>query len=118
MILLPVCAAIGHVVLRHTRDGRHAYAVGGNLEAARLSGPNVKAITLSVYVIVGLFAGLVGFVLSSRLNSSEAAAGTDYELTVIASMVIGGTRLFGGICSISGTLVGAIPMGVRSTGWC
>ncbi len=79
--------------------GRQVYAVGGNPEAARLSGLNVGRITLSVYVIIGFFAGLAGFVLSARLNSSEAVAGIGYELTVIAAVVIGGTSLFGGVGS-------------------
>ncbi len=86
-------------MLRYTRYGRHVYAVGGNPEAARLAGLNVRRITLSVYVIIGFFAGLAGFVLSARLNSAEAVAGIGYELTVIASVVIGGTSLFGGIGS-------------------
>ena len=109
-------ALVCHVVLRHTRYGRHVYAVGGNAEAARLSGLNVKALTLSVYVIVGLFAGVAGFVLSSRLNSAEAVAGMGYELTVIASVVIGGTSLFGGVGSVAGTVVGAILIGVLING--
>ena len=116
VILFLGCAAFCHVVLRHTRYGRHVYAVGGNPEAARLSGLPVRALTLSVYVIVGLFAGLAGFVLSSRLNSSEAVAGIGYELTVIASVVIGGTSLFGGIGSIAGTVVGAMLIGVLING--
>jgi ribose/xylose/arabinose/galactoside ABC-type transport system permease subunit len=109
-------ALLCHIVLRHTRYGRHVYAIGGNAEAARLSGLNVKALTLSVYVIVGLFAGLAGFVLSSRLNSAEAVAGQGYELTVIASVVIGGTSLFGGLGGVLGTVVGAILIGVLING--
>ena len=88
------------MVLRYTRYGRQVYAVGGNPEAARLSGLNVRRVTLSVYVIMGFFAGLGAFVLAARLNSAEAVAGTGYELTVIASVVIGGTSLFGGVGSI------------------
>ncbi len=109
-------AALAHIVLRYTRYGRNIYAVGGNPEAARLSGINVRAHITSVYVIVGLFAGLAGFVLSSRLNSAEAVAGLGYELTVIAAVVIGGTSLFGGIGSIFGTVVGATLIGVLING--
>jgi hypothetical protein len=69
-----------------------------------------------VYVIVGFFAGLAGFVLSARLNSSEAVAGIGYELTVIASVVIGGTSLFGGTGSVWGTVVGSILIGVLLNG--
>ena len=89
-----------------------AYAVGGNPEAARLSGLNVRVVTMSVYVIMGFFAGLGAFVLAARLNSAEAVAGTGYELTVIASVVIGGTSLMGGSGSISGTVIGTLIMGV------
>ena len=116
VLIFLAAAALCHVALRHTRYGRHVYAVGGNLEAARLSGLDVRGLTLSVYVIVGLFAGLAGFVLSSRLNSSEAVAGAGYELTVIAAVVIGGTSLFGGVGGIAGTVVGAILIGVLING--
>ena len=75
-----------------------------NPEAARLAGLNIRRITLSVYVIIGFFAGLAVFVLSARLDSAEAVAGLGYELTVIASVVIGGTSLFGGIGSVFGTV--------------
>ncbi|MCH8196565.1 MAG: ABC transporter permease [Proteobacteria bacterium] len=109
-------AIIAHIVLRYTRFGRNIYAVGGNPEAARLSGLNVRAHITSVYVIVGVFAGLAGFVLSSRLNSAEAVAGLGYELTVIAAVVIGGTSLFGGIGGIFGTVVGATLIGVLING--
>lgn len=109
-------AVLAHVVLRYTRYGRQVYAVGGNPEAARLSGLNVKLILLSVYIIVGFFAGLGGFVLSSRLGAAEAVAGTGYELTVIASVVIGGTSLFGGEGSVLGTVIGSILIGVLTNG--
>jgi ribose/xylose/arabinose/galactoside ABC-type transport system permease subunit len=116
VIVFLLFAALAHVVLRYTRYGRHVYAVGGNPEAARLSGLNVPRITLSVYVIIGFFAGLAGFVLSARLNSAEAVAGIGYELTVIASVVIGGTSLFGGIGTIFGTVVGTLLIGVVLNG--
>ena len=109
-------AVLAHIVLRYTRYGRQVYAVGGNPEAARLSGLNVRLVTASVYVIMGFFAGLGAFVLSARLNSAEAVAGTGYELTVIASVVIGGTSLFGGVGSIFGTVIGTILIGVLLNG--
>ncbi len=109
-------AVIAHCILRYTHYGRHVYAVGGNPEAARLSGLNVTMIIASVYIIIGFFAGLGGFVLSARLNSSEAVAGIGYELTVIASVVIGGTSLFGGVGSIFGTVIGALLIGVLLNG--
>lgn len=116
VIIFLTFALIAHIVLKYTRYGRHVYAVGGNREAARLSGLNVNRIILSVYVIVGFFAGLAGFVLSSQLNSSEAVAGDGYELRVIAAVVIGGTSLFGGEGKVFGTVIGAILIGVLING--
>ena len=116
VIIFIAAAIVAHVVLRYTRYGRQVYAVGGNPEAARLSGLNVRRVVLSVYVITGFFAGLGAFVLSARLNSSEAVAGTGYELTVIASVVIGGTSLFGGVGTIFGTVVGTVLIGVLLNG--
>lgn len=109
-------ALLAHIILRYTRYGRHVYAIGGNREAARLSGLNINRLTVSVYVIVGFFCGLGGFVLSSRLNSSEAVAGIGYELTVIASVVIGGTSLFGGEGRVLGTVIGSLLIGVLING--
>jgi ribose/xylose/arabinose/galactoside ABC-type transport system permease subunit len=116
VIIFLAFAILAHIVLRYTRYGRQVYAVGGNPEAARLSGLNVRAITTSVYVIMGFFCGLGAFVLSARLNSAEAIAGMGYELTVIASVVIGGTSLFGGSGTIFGTVVGTILIGVLLNG--
>lgn len=115
-IIFVVAAILCHIVLRYTRYGRAVYAVGGNAEAARLSGLRVDRILVSVYIIVGFFAGLAAFVLSARLNSAEAVAGIGYELTVISAVVIGGTSLFGGVGSISGTVVGAALIGVLQNG--
>ncbi len=116
VVIFAVAAVVAWVVLRYTRFGRNIYAVGGNPEAARLSGLNVDRITLSVYVIIGCMAGLGGFVLSARLNSAEAVAGMTYELTVIAGVVIGGTSLFGGVGTIFGTVIGTMLIGVLLNG--
>lgn len=116
VIIFLVAAVIAWVALRYTRFGRNVYAVGGNPEAARLSGVDVDRITLSVYVIIGFMAGLGGFVLSARLNSAEAVAGMTYELTVIAGVVIGGTSLFGGVGTIFGTVIGTMLIGVLLNG--
>ncbi|MER9180953.1 ABC transporter permease [Mesorhizobium sp. M0767] len=115
-IIFAIAAILCHIVLRYTRYGRAVYAVGGNAEAARLSGLRVDRILISVYIIVGFFAGLAAFVLSARLNSSEAVAGIGYELTVISAVVIGGTSLFGGIGSVCGTVVCAGLIGVLQNG--
>jgi inositol transport system permease protein len=107
--ILPNC-------FKATSSAPARWAVGGNPEAARLAGLNVNRIICSVYVIMGFFAGLGSFVLAARLNSAEAVAGTGYELTVIASVVIGGTSLFGGAGSIFGTVIGAVLIGVLLNG--
>jgi inositol transport system permease protein len=116
VLIFVMIASVGWVVQRYTRYGRHIYAVGGNVEAARLSGLNVKGLTSSVYVIVGTLAGLAGFLLSARLGSAEATAGTGYELRVIASVVIGGASLSGGTGGVGGTVMGALLIGVLSNG--
>lgn len=116
VIIFAVAAILCHVVLRYTRFGRAVYAVGGNAEAARLSGVRVDGVLVAVYMIVGFFSGLAAFVLSARLNSSEAVAGIGYELTVISAVVIGGTSLFGGVGGVGGTVVGAALIGVLVNG--
>jgi len=107
---------IGHLVLKYTTYGRWIYALGGNPEAARLSGLNTTLLTMSVYVISGFCAGLAAFLLTSRLNSAEQVAGQSYELQAIASVVIGGTSLFGGQGGVLGTLIGALLIGVLNNG--
>ena len=107
---------IGYLVLRFTTYGRSIYAVGGNPEAARLSGLNTTGLILSVYVISGVCAGLCGFLLTSRLGAAEVVAAQGYELIVIAAVVIGGTSLFGGEGSVLGTLVGTLLIGVLNSG--
>ncbi|CAA9552361.1 MAG: Ribose ABC transport system, permease protein RbsC [uncultured Thermomicrobiales bacterium] len=107
---------IGHVVLKYTQYGRWIYALGGNAEAARLSGLSTTALTVSVYAISGFCAGLGGFLLTSRLNSAEQVAGQNYELRAIAAVVIGGTSLFGGAGGVIGTFIGAMLIGVLDNG--
>jgi inositol transport system permease protein len=114
--LFVIVAALGFIVQRYTRYGRHVYAVGGNPEAARLNGLNVAAIVTSVYVIVGVLSGLAGFLQSARLGAAEATAGSGYELRVIASVVIGGASLSGGRGGIGGTIIGALLIGVLTNG--
>lgn len=112
-LVVVVAAAI---VLRSTPFGRAVYAVGSNPEAARLCGLDVNRVLTSVYVLTGLCAGLGGFILASRLNSAEAVAGTQYELNVIAAVVIGGTSLYGGTGGIVGTVIGTLLIGVLLNG--
>lgn len=114
--IFALVSVLGWLALHKTRWGRFVYAIGGNPEASRLAGVNVKRVLVSVYVIIGCLAGLAGFILSARLGSAEAVAGISYELRVIASVVIGGTSLMGGYGRISGTVIGAIIMGVLING--
>jgi inositol transport system permease protein len=86
VLVFLVVTVLGYVTLRYTPYGRHVYAVGGNPEAARLTGLRVDRIVTSVYAIMGFLAGLAGFIQSARLSSAEATAGLDFELTVIASV--------------------------------
>jgi len=115
-VIFLVAAVIAHLVLRYTRFGLHVYATGGNPHAANLNGVPTARITLLVYMIVGFFCGLAAFLLSARLSSAEAVAGSGLELTVIAAVVIGGTSLFGGIGNIGGTVVGTLLIGVLQNG--
>lgn len=116
VLISAIVAFVGFVILRYTRFGRHVYAVGDNPEAARLSGLDVDGTLTRVYAMMGCLAGLAGFILSARLSSAEAVAGEGYELRVIASVVIGGTSLFGGLGGIAGTIVGTLLTGVLLNG--
>jgi inositol transport system permease protein len=116
VLIFALVAAIGYVMQRYSRYGRQIYAVGGNIEAARLNGLDVTRLVTSVYVVIGLLSGLAGFLLSARLGSAEAVAGTGYELRVIASVVIGGASLSGGRGGIGGTIIGALLIGVMGNG--
>ena len=112
--LLTVIA--GWYILRYIALGRSIYAVGGNREAARVSGINVDKTKIWVYVFSGLMAAIAGFVLAGRLNSANALMGEGEELRSIAAVVIGGTNLFGGEGGVLGSLIGALIMGVLGNG--
>jgi D-xylose transport system permease protein len=111
-----VIAGLAVFVLGHTRFGRRVYALGGNEEAARLSGINVYATKMIVYVTVSLLSALSGIVLASRLNGASPNLGTMFELDAIAAVVIGGTSLSGGSGTIGGTIIGALIIGVLNNG--
>lgn len=116
-VVIMIILAVGlWLVLSRTRLGRHIYAVGSNAEAARLSGVNVARVTLFTYVLSGVLAGLTGCVLMSRLVTAQPNEGVMYELDAIASAVIGGTSLSGGIGSVSGTVIGAFTIGILRNG--
>jgi ribose transport system permease protein len=105
-------AIAGHIILSHTEFGRSIFALGGNEEAARISGIRTKRTKMLVYVVTSTLAAIVGIFMSARLGSAEAAAGSGYELTTICAAVIGGTSTFGGIGSILGASLGAFFMEV------
>ena len=111
-----VIAGAAIFVLNHTRFGRRLYALGGNEEAARLSGINVYATKIIVYVTVSLLSALSGVLLASRLNGASPNLGNMFELDAIAAVVIGGTSLAGGSGTIGGTIIGALIIGVLNNG--
>jgi ribose/xylose/arabinose/galactoside ABC-type transport system permease subunit len=117
----PVLVAIGvyivaWFVLSKTRFGRYVYAIGGNEEATRLSGVNVRLHKTCVYGVSGLASAVAAVLLTSRLNSAQPIAGIMYELDAIAATVIGGTSLMGGEGGLGGTIIGALIMGVLRNG--
>jgi len=112
IIIVAAVAAAAHILLARSSFGRAAYAIGGNLEAARLSGINVGGIVTGLFVICGFLSGLAGIVLTSRLTIGQPTAAQGYELDAIAAAVIGGASLMGGQGSISGAIVGALIMAV------
>jgi ribose/xylose/arabinose/galactoside ABC-type transport system permease subunit len=111
-----VCALVGGFILSRTRLGRSAYAIGGNTEAARMSGIKVERSKMWIYVISGLLAAVGGFMLTGRQASANALMGEGLELQSIAAVVIGGTNLFGGEGRMSGTVIGVLIIGVLSNG--
>jgi ribose transport system permease protein len=116
VLLMMVLYTIAHIVMSKTVFGRYVYAVGGNTEAARLSGVPVQAVIVTVFTISGALAGLGGIVLSSQLGAGDPKFGDMYELEVIAAVVVGGTSLMGGEGKILGTLIGAFIIAVIKNG--
>jgi ribose transport system permease protein len=116
VVLMLVLYAFAHGVMTQTRFGRYLYAVGGNVEAALLSGVPVRRVIITAYLICGLLAGLGGVVTASLLKSGSPTYGGMYELYVIAAVVVGGTRLSGGKGTIPGTLAGAFIIAVIQNG--
>jgi len=111
-----VIVLIAVIILRKTRFGRYIYAVGGNEQAAILSGLNIKKIKLLVYTIAGALSAMGGLIVASKLNSATPTAGDGYELDSIAAVVIGGTSLYGGKGSVLGTILGVLIIGVLNSG--
>jgi len=116
VVITMIVGLLTHFALAHTRLGRHAFAIGGNAEAARLAGVAVNRAKQIFYIFCGALSGLAGLILASRLNSGQPTAGTGYELDVIAACVIGGASLSGGEGTVAGALIGALIMGVLRNG--
>ncbi|HEY7426653.1 MAG TPA: ABC transporter permease, partial [Gemmataceae bacterium] len=116
VLLMIVLYLVAHVVMTRMTLGRYVYAIGGNAEAARLSGVPVRRVLLLVYTLSGALAGLGGVVMASRLKSGAPTYGQMYELYAIAAVVVGGTSLAGGEGKVFGTLIGAFIIAVIKNG--
>ena len=117
VVIFLAVALIFHIALRYTRYGKFTYAIGANVQAARVSGINVARHLVVVYAIAGLLSGIAGVVTSARAISGQAGMGVMHELDAIAAAVIGGTSLSGGIGRITGTVIGTVILGVMTSGF-
>jgi ribose transport system permease protein len=115
-VVAGACALLGWFILSRTTLGRSAYAIGGNREAARVSGIRVERTKWMIYVFSGLMAAVAGFMLTGRQGSANALMGEGMELQSIAAVVVGGTNLFGGEGTIGGTIIGVLIIGVLNNG--
>lgn len=116
ILLLIAIIVIFTVIAEKTTFGRHVYAIGGNKEAARLSGININKVNLGIFVLMGLLSTIAGIVYTARLNAATGSAGTNMEMDAIASAVIGGTSTLGGAGTIAGCIIGALVMGSLDNG--
>jgi len=116
IFLLIVVAVAAHIMLTRTRFGRYVYAIGGNEQAARVSGIAISRVKIGIYTISGLLAGLGGLILAGRIGSGNPTLGTGIELDAITAAVIGGASFAGGIGTVWGAVVGALIIGSRNTG--
>lgn len=116
LLMVMVVALTIHFLLLHTRLGRYSYAIGSNVEAARYAGVRVSRYQIIFYAILGALTGLAGAIESARLVTGQPTAGEGYELRVIAAVVIGGGSLSGGQGTVTGTIIGALIMGVLANG--
>lgn len=116
MIIFILVAVVIWVVLNRTRFGRHVYAIGGNDQAARVSGISIGHVQFAVYTLIGLLAGLGGMILAARIGSGQPTLGVMLELDAITAAVIGGTSFNGGVGTVWGVVVGALIIGVINNG--
>jgi len=115
-ILAVIVALCIQLIIKRTRVGRYTLAIGGNEEAARLSGVSIWKTKIALYALAGLCASVGALILTARLNAAEALAGVGLEMEAIAAAVIGGASLAGGVASIPGTIIGAILMATLKNG--
>ena len=116
VIIMVIVFIISMLILNRTRVGRYIYAVGGNPLAARFSGINVAKVKFLVYSYSGVMAGIAGIILASRMYSGQPTAGEGAEMDAIAAVVVGGTSMSGGSGKLSGTLIGALIIGILNNG--
>jgi len=116
VIIMIIVVVVMQIVLRRTAFGAYVYAVGGNEEAARLSGIKVGWIKFWSYVLCGFLTGISGMILMARLSSAQPAVGEGFELDAIAAVVLGGTSLMGGRGTVWSTLIGALVIGILGNG--
>ena len=112
IILLVIVCIIGLVILTMTTFGRYVFAIGGNMNAAKLSGVRTQRVQLMVYVMSSICAWMVGLILAARISSGQPTAGESYEMDAIAATAIGGTSMNGGIGSLTGTIIGFVILGL------
>jgi inositol transport system permease protein len=117
VIVFIIVAILCHIALTYTRYGKFTYAIGANPQAARVSGINIGNHLIKVYAVAGLLSGVAGIMTAARAQSGQASMGVAYELDAIAAAVIGGTSLAGGVGRITGTFIGAIILGVVTSGF-
>jgi inositol transport system permease protein len=116
IIIFFLTCLLCHIVLKYTKFGKYVYAIGGNRQAAVVSGINVKKVLVMVYAFGGMLVGLSAIILTSRLSAGQPTAADGYELDAIAAATIGGVSHSGGIGSIGGTIIGALIIGILNNG--
>ncbi len=116
VLLMAIVALVMSYLSTNTPFGRHAYALGGNKEAARLSGINIKKNVFTIFVVMGLLCGVAGIALASYVGYGTISAGQGYELDAIASCILGGTSPLGGVGTIVGALIGSLIMSSLTNG--
>lgn len=116
IVIFILLGIISHLLLSKTKFGKYTYAIGGNEQAAKITGINVDRYRIAIYAYAGLLAAIAGMMLTARISAGQPSMGVMYELDAIAAAVIGGTSLSGGIGTIPGTMIGALIIGVLNNG--